>query len=700
MGARHGDRTRSKLIAWLLTACILTGCAGSATRGTSAGNGAEYPVDPRDIPEDLLLDVGIAVFDVPDTDLDVDDDGGVFRRDEVLRAERNYVPHVIGKHLQAMAAWGAVRVVTRPSDAVDVTVTGVIDHSDGETLVFRARAIDARGVEWFDNEYRAEAEPGAYDADGHGEDPFADAYAALAADMADGLRALSLDDLARIRAVAELAFARSLAPEAFARHVSPNPEGGLELRRLPADDDPTLGRVREIRHREHLFIDQVNDHYDDFTANIREPYDQWRREAFRSRRAQRELAVKADAQVLLGSARIVAGLSRIDHDMPAHLGFDWISRGLGLIRGAAQIEGRLRDNAESMREVGSSTEANLLPHTIALENRTASLQQGIDSRYDNLRRILDRLYREEFGSAPDSWQESSSVEEQPAEHPVAVAETDDRPLPTVDPVPPTDERPSRGTRVESRTSAAKEQIRVGNVDRAIRMLDRILNEGEDVGTAASARIYTLLALGHFAQSDNRRALSAFHRVVNTACATICTPGAVGSPNSDRRRHYNSIRPAMHRFMGAVQDEILHGDYDYAIDMVTDLVGDIRGERPRGINVDAARGLGIFSLRPAERAATYRLLARAYVGKQDFAAAIEVYEAILGMGTRAPPLDRDISNESLAMIHFFQKDYGRSLKYQRDWLGASKWVGEACPKVCPSAAQRQVGHLASPKSSTH
>ena len=54
-----------------------------------------------------------------------------------------------------------------------------------------------------------------------------------------------------------------------------------------------------------------------------------------------------------------------------------------------------------------------------------------------------------------------------------------------------------------------------------------------------------------------------------------------------------------------------------------------------------------------------------------------------MGTRVPPWHRDISNESLALIYFSRGAYRKSLEYQRAWLGTSNWVGEACPKVCPS-----------------
>ena len=649
------------------------------------GDMAEEGLAAAAVPEELLLDVGIAVFDASDPGLDGDDDESVFRNDEVLRAERNYLPYVIGQHLQLAGMWGAVRVIPRPSAAIDVTVTGVIAQSDGESLVFRAKATDARGVVWFDKEYRAVAEAGAYDVGEELEDPFAHTYAALAADMAASLREITRDDLARIRAVAEIAFARSLVPDAFARHVTPKPDGGRELRRLPADEDPLLARVREVRHREHLFIDRVNDYYDDFTANIQGAYDEWRRQAFHGRRAQRELKAKADAQVLLGSARIIAGLARMDHDMPSRMGFDWVTRGMGLIRGAEFSEERMRDNAESLREVGSSTQASLLPHTTALENRTASLRQGIDSRYDQLRGILGRLYREEFGLPPDSPQTSSPPgKAEPLEQLSVATTADDRPRrPAVDALAQSVSAVSsmtRDTRVERRASDAKEEIRAGNVEAAIDMLSEILDDGENLGTMAAARIYTLLALGHFAQSDDRQAENAFNHVVGTACASVCSPEAM-TRTADRRRHFKPMRPALYQFIAAVQEEIYYADFDYAIEMLTDLIGDPRAEGSPRINPKVGRSLGVFRLRPAERAALYQTLARAYVGKRDFTAASAVYEKILGMGTRVPAWHRDISNESLALIHFSRKDYKKSLEYQRAWLGTSNWVGDACPRIC-------------------
>ena len=668
--------------------CLLLGCASPPISGETVEPPPGIPTDPSTIPEDLLLDVGIAVFDVPDPGLDGDDPESVFQNHEVLRAERNYLPYVIGRRLQAGGIWGAVRVLPRPSAAIDVTVTGAIIQSDGESLIFRAQATDARGVEWFDKEYRAVAEADAYGTSDDMEDPFAHVYAALAADMAAGLGELTRRDLAHVRAVAEIAFARSLVPEGFARHVVPMPGGGYQLRRLPADDDPMLQRVREVRHREHLFIDQVNDYYDEFTANIQGPYDEWRRKAFMGRRAQREIKMKTDAQLLLGSARVIAGLARMAHEMPSRLGFDWVARGMGLIRRAEFSEGQMYDNAELLREADSSTQASLLPHTNALENRTTSLQRGIDSSYDQLRAILGRIYRDEFGLPPRSPQMSSpsgNARSREQANPAATAH--DRPRQTVvDPSGQAVARVSstiRDTRLQRRTSDAKEEIRAGNPKAAIDMLNQILDDGEDLGASLVARVYTLLALGHFAQSDDRRARSAFYHVVNAACAKVCSPETM-ERTADRRRHFNPLRPALSQFIAAVQERIDHGDFDDAIAMLTDLIGDPRTVSSSRINPDIGKRLGVFRLRPTERAAAYQILARAYVGKQDYASASAVYERILGLGPRVPAWHRDMSNENLALIHFTGKDYKKSLEYQRVWLQTSNWVGEACPQICPSS----------------
>ena len=644
----------------LAVACFLLGCASPVAPGSDERlNGL------REIPEDLLLDVGIAVFEASPPVLD--DDESAFRNAEVLRAERNYLPYVVGKHLQASDKWGAVRILTRPSTAMDLTVTGSISRSDGETLAFRAQAKDARGVVWFDNEYRASAEPGAYAAGD--DDPFADAYAALAADMAEGLNALSLDELARIRKVTELAFARSMAPAAFAKHLTQTPDGGHELRRLPAEDDPMFGWVRDIRRREHLFIDSVNDYYDEFSVGIQEPYDDWRREAYAARKAQRDLKQKADAHLLLGSSRIVAGLAHMDSNLPGDLGFAWITHGLALIRGAERSEGEIQERSEWLRDVGSLTEATLLPHTTELENRTTLLQTRVDQRLATLRSILDHLYREETGLPP-----GPSLDPTPLPKPDAVSSasfSESGPAHERRARPPEQTIPIRPRRildsVAKRSGATGAQP--GKVDETIDVLNRLLED--DVG-GELVRNNTLKALGHLANEDDGRAAAAFEHVVATACETLCPADSVFGTRRPHESTNATVGIGVLAVIGMAQMEIREGRHDAAIQMLTEIAKN-RSIPERGIK----------NLNVVELATIYHVVAPAYLAKNDRDAAVDAYEKILALGLRVPRWQREICHESLALIHFANRNYEQSLAHQREWLKLSRWVARDCPTVCSS-----------------
>ena len=64
---------------------------------------------------------------------------------EIRLAEARYMPFVAKNLLQSTGNWGAVRVIPRATDAVDLTLDGRILESDGERLVIEARVTDATG---------------------------------------------------------------------------------------------------------------------------------------------------------------------------------------------------------------------------------------------------------------------------------------------------------------------------------------------------------------------------------------------------------------------------------------------------------------------------------------------------------------------------------------------------------------------------
>ena len=96
-----------------------------------------------------------------------------------------------------------------------------------------------------------------------------------------------------IRTTAEMRFARDFSPDAFETYVVQGDTGGFVLQRLPAEDDPMLDRVRKVREREYLFIDTLDEYFEDFSARMHPTYQDWRQATYSEAIAYREQREKA-----------------------------------------------------------------------------------------------------------------------------------------------------------------------------------------------------------------------------------------------------------------------------------------------------------------------------------------------------------------------------------------------------------------------
>ena len=383
----------------LALACLapLAGCVSETVRVVDM-------TPPRQaaaaIPEAHLLDVGVAIFD-PNVPEGYDERVERNVQPEVRRAEANYMAFFLKNLLQSTGNWGAVRVVPRRTHAVDVVVAATIEHSDGERLRFTATVTDARGHRWFARDYEALASKYAYDGSAPADiDPFQSAYRSLADDLLAHFASLPPADIDAIRRTAELQFARDFAPDAFADHVAAAPDGRVVLRRLPAEGDTMLARTRRIREREYLFIDTLDGHYETFAANMFAPYQSWRRATYEEAIAYNEARKQARARMLAGSAAVIGGIAaqtQGENVATRYGGLVSVIAGAGLLKTAIDKFAEAKVHAEVLQELGESAEAEIVPTTIELENQTLTLQGTVDAQYEELRRILKKVYFEELG---------------------------------------------------------------------------------------------------------------------------------------------------------------------------------------------------------------------------------------------------------------------------------------------------------------
>ena len=355
--------------------------------------------------EDLLLDIGISVFD-PNVPEDYDEQVENLVMPEIRQAESQYFPYVSKNVLESTGNWGAVRVVPRTSLAVDVTVSGVIIESSGEKLVLDVRVVDARGVSWFEKRYDSLASKYSYQKNiPKGVDAFQTLYKEIADDMLAFREQLTESEIQTIRTVAELRFARSFSEEAFGDHIGLTDQDYFYIKRLPAEADPMLIRTRQIRQREYLFIDTIEDYYAAFHREMYPVYDTWRASTYADAIEIKELKSQAKARMIGGTVAIAASVGGIYSSENAYVDASGVA---GVGGGAMMIVSGLKKKQEAAQlserllEIGDDAETKLVPTTIQLENETIRLEGSVEEQYEALRVLLRDLYYKELGIDEES----------------------------------------------------------------------------------------------------------------------------------------------------------------------------------------------------------------------------------------------------------------------------------------------------------
>jgi len=355
--------------------------------------------EAADIPEQELLDVGIRIFTPGLDNIDqLDDDELVFP--EIRIAEANFFPYLLMESVQSSAAWGAVRVVPMSHQAVEVLVTGHIVKSDGELMILNIDVIDATGRHWFNKEYLQKASKYSYDNKGQRHnDPFQNIYNRIANDLNDYRKKLSSDQKITLRQVSELKFAQSFAPKVFTDHISTSDKGLLGVNRLPAENDPMMLRIRQVRERDHIFIDTLQEHYDGYVKEMKEPYIQWRRESYNEVMSLRSMKSKARNQKLMGAAAILAGILGAGNGSASVRAASAIgvAGGAYVLKAGYERDADAQIHIDALQELGDSLEASIESHVIELEDRTVTLTGTVENQYQQWREILKDIYLLDVG---------------------------------------------------------------------------------------------------------------------------------------------------------------------------------------------------------------------------------------------------------------------------------------------------------------
>ncbi len=361
-----------------------------------------------EIPEEQLLDVGIQIFDPGIDELENEPEIAANEDEEyseksvfpdIRKAESRFIPYHLKTTLQNTGQWGAVRVVPAATNAVDLLIKGEILESNGEKLIVRFTVKDSTGKLWIDETYKAKATDKWYLDNRKGEkDAYQNVYNMIANDILKQRNQLTYADISNIRNVSKLNFAAQLTPEIYDGYLQVDKKGIREINRLPSDDDPMMERVLQVREREYVLVDTVNEHYFTFYDAMWEPYENWRKFHQQEAQALRKVRRKEYTRKILGVAAIAGAVALELLGQGGSIAL--VTGGLLSFQSGMSVGGEAEMHADAIRELDASFDSEIAPLVFEVDGRVVELKGSAETQFQEWQTLLREIYASETGFIP------------------------------------------------------------------------------------------------------------------------------------------------------------------------------------------------------------------------------------------------------------------------------------------------------------
>ena len=386
----------------LLVTFILMLFAGCATFNAQKVGPTTIMKAQEEIFEEQLLDVGILVFE--SDKMTQEQAQKKHTSQEIRKAEQHFMPYHLKNTLQQSSYWGAVRVLPGETESIDVLVKGKMLESNGEQLILQVDVMDATRKKWFSKKYKSEASLAFYSGNRAGEkDAYQDLYNIISNDMANFFKKLSPEEIKNIRTVSKLKFAQDFAPTVYDGYLTGDEKDLISVNRLPADGDTIMTRLLKIREREYMYVDTLNEYYQEYYANMWSSYENWRKLNYEEIKAIRKIESNALKQKLLG-ALLVAGAIALNAGEVKNTGA--LQVGMILIGGQVIVNGfNVTKEAEihsaAIKELSESFGSEMQPIVMEFEGKQYELTGSAEEQFKHWRELLRQIYITETGFDSD-----------------------------------------------------------------------------------------------------------------------------------------------------------------------------------------------------------------------------------------------------------------------------------------------------------
>ncbi len=390
------------IFCFFLTSCVTSGITGSV--GPKTSSQLRTTASNTVAKAQTKLDIIVPVFDpgIPETDEEMAE-ARVWP--ELRRAESVRFALMMKEELEKTGQFGAVRVSPDSEATGDVYVLGKILESNGKDVEIRVDVYDISGSKWYTSSYDHEVSERFHNnIRNKGKDAYSPVFEEAAKDLIERMKGVDGTDLALLQKVTEMRFANNFSEDAFKEHLKQE-DGRFELVSLPSEVDPMLKRIRAIRIRDQLYVDNLQTHYEEFNAKMEASYTLWQQKAREEQVAFEEAESAATARAVAGGLLMILaiGLAAAAGNSNSSGGSAAAMAG-GVAAGAgafAAFGSAFRSNEESklhadtLDEMGESIDAELAPQVVEFEGKTKELTGDAAKQFSEWRAFLKEIYEQE-----------------------------------------------------------------------------------------------------------------------------------------------------------------------------------------------------------------------------------------------------------------------------------------------------------------
>ncbi len=383
-----------------LAVLVLTGCTVTEI---IAAEETELVVATAPKAENQLLDVGIIEFDAGIPENNDPEKSRIY--DEIRKAESRYLAYHLKTTMQGTGHWGAVRVLPSSEAFTDILINGRIEKSDGEFVEVEIIVSDTSGQHWFTRSYETQTGISSYsERRDRRQDPYQKVFNDIANDVKAYADTLAPERVQRLQQISELKFFADMSPLTYDEHLLTDENGLVSLQRLPAENDPAVARLRQIRERDRMVVDMLNEHYANFYYGIAIPYHSFRKASREEAVNYRQVKRSARMQTIMGII-VVAGSLAVDtndssysrQQMKRGIQNVGISQGLSSIMSGITRNSEASIHVEAIEELAESFGSEAAPMVVSIEGQSRRLTGTAAAQYESWRKLLRDIYEAETG---------------------------------------------------------------------------------------------------------------------------------------------------------------------------------------------------------------------------------------------------------------------------------------------------------------